>query len=396
MNNLSSRATVARAKRGLGHSLWRVASFVRRETVLTIAAAFACVSCILVPPDAAYLGYIDIETLGKLFSLMVIMAGFQRIGLFRRVAKLLLGRVGSLAGIALVLVGLCFFSSMLITNDVALVTFVPLALMLLGMAGAGEQACLVVTLMTVAANLGSMATPMGNPQNLYLFSTSGMGMGEFIALMAPFTALAACMLVVCIVVGLRASSAQAGMAGAGLVDDGPVDRPRAVAYALLFVLSIACVAGVVPLAACVVVVALAAALLDRGLFRSVDYGLLLTFVAFYIFVGNLERFGPFHDALGALVDGREMIVAVLASQVISNVPAALLLSGFTSAWPELIIGTNLGGLGTLIASMASLISYKQLALVQPRAKGRFVATFTVLNVAFLVVLVAFALIGGWR
>lgn len=386
------KRALARGRRGVGHQLWRVAEFVRCETVLSIAALLAVASCALVPPDAGYASYIDIETLGKLFSLMLVMAGLQRVGLFRAVAGTLLGRVSSLRGIAFVLVGLCFFSSMLITNDVALVTFVPLALMILGLARADDRACLLIVLMTIAANLGSMALPMGNPQNLYLFGRSGLDFPAFIALMAPYTAASAVLLALAVWRAFPGWSVM-GADERGRIGEAPhVDRPRVCALTALFVVCLGCVAGAIPLALCVGVVLAGSLLIDRTLVRAVDYGLLLTFVAFYVFVGNMGRFAPFADALAWLVTGRELAVSVAASQVISNVPAALLLSGFTREWPALIIGTNLGGLGTIIASMASLISYKQLALVQPARMGHFMKVFTVLNVAFLAALAVLAVV----
>lgn len=394
MPKTNSARRIARRGWSVAERLWwRAATLVRTETVLVIAAILAAVSCVLVPPDAQYAAYIDLETLGKLFALMLVMAGFQRVGAFRRIAAVLLGRVRSLRGIALVLVGLCFFSSMFITNDVALVTFVPLALLLLGMVRADDNACLVVTLMTVAANLGSMAMPMGNPQNLYLYSVSGMDMGSFITLMAPYTVVSAVLLTLAVFVGLTRGEQDV----APQLDEGErLPAARVALYAALFAVCLACVAGILDVLVAVGIVAIVMLVVDRGLFRSVDYGLLLTFVAFYIFVGNLERFAPFHDALATLVQGREFLVSVVASQVISNVPAALLLSGFTGAWSALIVGTNVGGLGTLIASMASLISYKQLTLVQPGARKRFLVVFTLVNVAFLAVLAAMAFLLGMR
>lgn len=408
-----------------------VREIVRKDPVLVVAVVLAIISCAAVPPDAAYAEYVDLRTIGMLFSLMTIMAGLSRLGVFRIACRHLLSAVRGPRRLALALTLLAFFSSMLITNDVALVTFVPFALLALRTLDSPRHACFTVVMMTIAANLGSMLTPIGNPQNLYLYSTSHMALTDFLLLMLPYAAAALVLLVGAIAFfgripehakGKAARSVDAGNP-ASSSEDGSADSPatcgeadnaasatdanetpqlasdaddpapsplRVLPWAALFVLALLSVAHILPYQAIVAVTIVVALAADRRALLHVDYALLFTFIAFFVFVGNVGRIEVVNAALAQLIDGHELAVSVIASQVLSNVPAAILLSGFTSNFAALIVGTNLGGLGTLIASMASLISYKQVALVLPREKGRYFMLFTVWNIAFLAVLAVLA------
>ena len=375
----------------------KLITFLKRETVLAAAILLAVVSSVLVRPDKEYLGYIDYKTIGLLFSLMTVMAGFNRLGIFQRAGQWLLGRVSSPAAIAGVLVYLCFFLSMAITNDVALITFVPFAVTVLSMARMERLIVPVVVLQTIAANLGSMMTPVGNPQNLYLYSRAGIPFSEFLVLMAPYTAVSFALLFVCLVFvgrywrksGETTAAVEFKMQGdGGMTASGKLDF---LIYLALFFVAMASVARVVPWQALCIAVLAAVFWRDKSLFFAVDYSLLLTFAAFFIFIGNMGRIPEFCAVLADVLEGREVITSVAASQVISNVPAALLLSGFSDQWEKLIIGTNLGGLGTLIASMASLISYKAIAVRFPEKKKSYFSLFTALNLVFLAVLLVMAL-----
>ena len=388
-----------------------VREIVRKDPVLVVAIVLALCSCAAVPPDAAYAEYVDLRTIGMLFSLMTIMCGLSRLGVFRIACRHLLGVVRGPRRLALALTLLAFFSSMLITNDVALVTFVPFALLALRTLDSPRHACFTVVMMTIAANLGSMLTPVGNPQNLYLYSVSHMRIGEFVLLMLPYAAASLVLLVAAIALfgKIPERTRTSATRGAKPDDneradeipqlatdaDDPAPSPlRVLPWAALFVLALLSVAHILPYQAIVVATIAVALIADRRALAHVDYALLVTFIAFFVFVGNVGRIEMVSAALAQLIDGHELAVSVIASQVLSNVPAAILLSGFTSNFAALIVGTNLGGLGTLIASMASLISYKQVALVLPREKGRYFMLFTMWNVAFLAILAAFALILG--
>ncbi|MEK0306350.1 SLC13 family permease [Bifidobacterium favimelis] len=385
-------------------------SLLKSETVLLIATAIAIISCFLVHPDRQYLGYIHMNTITQLGSLMLVVCGFQRIGVFHAIGADLLTRVHTVRGLALVLVALTFFSSMFITNDVALVTFVPFAIAVLIMAGLEERTFLVVTLMTVGANVGSMLTPIGNAHNLYLKARSDMPTSDFLMAMAPYTLVSAVMLVlVCwFAFGRGRVSRLEHMDADDLRKSVLAPNPdkiqpqvremqqggkwRIAVYLFLFVVCLLGVGKVIPQWAMVGIVVLTFLACDRQVFLHVDWGLLLTFVAFFIFIGNARRLPAFYNLVSGLVNVHPLLTSALCSQVISNVPTALLVSGFSDAWKDIIIGTNLGGLGTLIASMASLVSYKAVIKRYPTKKGRYLAVYTACNMVFLVVLLGMAVV----
>lgn len=376
----------------------RMFAFIKKETVLCIALMLAVLSAFVIPPDREYAGYIDYRTLAILFCLMSVMAGFQKMGLFRRVAQGLLARVKSARGLVLILMLLCFFFSMLITNDVALITFVPFTFTVLEMLEQEQRRRIVLPLIamqTIAANLGSMLTPIGNPQNLYLYGKSGISLGEFVGLMFPYALLSLLFLTGWAFIqgghrGQRPGQNFGVTSKSGT--DGDIALSTLAVYLALFVLCLLAVAHVLPWQAALAAVLVTVFAMDRKILIKVDYSLLLTFVGFFIFIGNMGRIPAFRDFLHSAVTGRETYAAIAASQIISNVPAALLLSGFTDNYGQLIIGTNLGGLGTLIASMASLISYKHVAKEESSRKGAYIGIFTVSNLAFLAALVIFYMI----
>ena len=357
-----------------------LAEAFRRETVLCIAGILAVISLFLVPPSAAYLDYIDWDTLALLFALMAVVKGFQKGGLFLWLGNRLLRRTATSRAMLFLLVFLPFFFSMLVTNDVALITFVPFGLIVLHLSGRGELAVPLVVLQTAAANLGSMLTPMGNPQNLYLYTQSGMGFADLCLLMLPYVLLSAlCLTVIILLLPSGAVSQVTMEAGLG-------SRRVLLLSALGFALCLGSIFKLIPPLAVAAAVGGFLLLTDRKLLASVDYALLGTFIAFFVFIGNLGAVEGFRNFLASILAGHEVVVSVLASQAISNVPAALLLSGFSRQWEGLIVGCNLGGLGTLIASMASLISYKFIAREHPQRKGAYLVWFTLCNVALLAVL----------
>ncbi len=356
-------------------------AFIKSEAVLCIAVLLAIISACIVPPDGGYADYVDWDTLALLFALMGVMKGFQRAGLFSFLAEKLLAKANTSRKLMAVLVFLPFVLSMLVTNDVALITFVPFALIALKAAGLERLVIPTVVLQTLAANMGSTLTPMGNPQNLYLYNASGMGFGDVILIMLPYAALSAIGLFVVIMCFKPVPAAHTEMH----TELGGAFRLTwpAVAFAV-------CLLGlfdVIPpliIAAAMLVFLLFA---DRKSLAKIDYSILGTFVALFIFIGNMGRIAPFRDFLSSVIAGNEMIISVLASQVISNVPAALLLSGFSDNYAALMAGCNIGGLGTLIASMASLISYKAMAKEYPALRAKYLLRFTIYNVAFLAPLI---------
>lgn len=360
-------------------------TFINKEAVLCAAGLLAVISAFIVPPSVAYLKYIDYRVLALLFGLMLVVAGFQSIGFFRYLGDRLLAKASCTRHLCLLLVFLCFFSSMLITNDVALLTFVPFAVMLFAMAGEAKLLIPVVVLQTIAANLGSMLTPIGNPQNLYLYSTYAFSPADFVLHMLPLSALSAGLLLLCsILLPNRPLAAPAGQTSSPTVKIPAVHK--LIAYTLLFLVCLLCVFRLISWPIMLGILICAVFFLDRKLFGSVDYFLLLTFVCFFLFIGNMQRISAISDLLRSLITGRELLLGALFSQCISNVPAAILLSGFTDQALPLLYGVNVGGLGTLIASLASVISYRLYSGSRNARKGAYLKVFTLYNVLFLVVL----------
>ena len=394
----------------------RLITYFKKETVLCAAMFLAVVSMFLVHPDSQYPEYLDYRTLALLFSLMTIMEGFKQTGLFGEIAQVLLTRVHTFRQLYLVLVLLCFFCSMWITNDVSLLTFVPFTILVLELAGLQKEMIPVIVMQTIAANLGSMMTPVGNPQNLYLYSVSGMDMGQFLLIMAPLSVLSflmilgACMLhknftldARCLKAGTTFSDTIPGMQKKGENSRKDTRKQQNLLLGVLFLISLLSVFRILSWPVLLLIVLAGCLCLNSVLHgnflpKKVDYSLLLTFLAFFIFIGNMKRIDLVRDFLDQMLTGRELLVSFGCSQVISNVPAAILLSGFTDQYAALLRGVNIGGLGTLIASLASLISYKFFAEKQGQSpkcgtKQRYLLQFTLWNVgmAAALLLAAFML-----
>lgn len=378
----------------------RLKEFWKKETVFCISFLLAAASLLAVPVDRGYLAYPDYRTLALLFCLMMVVAGFQSLGIFMLLGKLLLRKAGGSRGISILLVLLCFFCSMIITNDVTLITFVPFTLLVFRMVHREERVLKIVVLETIAANLGSMATPIGNPQNIYLHSVSGMGMKAFLLAVLPYAGISLVLLLVALLV--EKDEPLAGAAD-GLEDKSPGSQDGiamrrmltgAVPYLFLLLLSLLVVFRILPYGVALIATAVVVFVVNRRLYRSLDWFLLLTFLCFFIFIGNMKRIPEVSDFLMTVLEGRELWLGILVSQVISNVPAAILLSGFTDHFAPLLTGVNLGGLGTLIASLASLISFRFYAREYPDQKGKFLGVFTLWNVGFLLILMAAAVAIG--
>ena len=362
----------------------KILSFVKKELVLCIAAVCALLSMLLCPPSKDYLGYIDFRTLCLLFCLMAVVAGVQACGLFDLLAYKLLSGKKSMGVLCLTLTLLPFFCAMLITNDVALLTFVPFTVLVLKLLGQQEKLVPVLVLQTVAANLGSMATPVGNPQNLFLYSCFDLAMGDFLAVTLPLTAVSL------IGVGAAAFLTRGDSTDVLLKAPAPVDRKKLLLFAALFVLCLLSVLRVLNYWILLIIVCCAMLIFARKLFRKVDYCLLLTFVCFFIFAGNLGASDAVRGFLTKLMGRQPLLASLAASQIISNVPAAVLLSGFTENWRALLAGTDIGGLGTPIASLASLITLKLYLRTENASAGKFMPRFLLVNVIGLAVLLAAA------
>lgn len=362
----------------------KVISFIKKEAVLCASGVLAVVSCFIVPPSAKYLEYVDLRVLALLFCLMAVVAGIRATGAFDVICEGLLKRLRSIKAVGLALVLLSFFVSMLLTNDVALVTLVPFTLLLFESINGEKKSraeIVLLVLETAAANLGSMLTPMGNPQNLYLYSKFNLTFSEFLTIIFPYSALSLALLIASVFLFLPKLRIEKPEGSAKL--NG---RVKTVLFLILFAVSMLSILRILDYRILLAIIVIAVLILDRKLFMKVDYSLLLTFVFFFIFVGNLGAIPALSESLRGVLQGREVWLGTALSQVISNVPAAILLSGLSENAPALIIGTNLGGLGTLIASMASLITYKFYAASKGSEPKKYIAVFTVFNIIYLAIL----------
>ncbi len=356
----------------------KIKNFIKNEIVLIISFVLATVSAFIVTPSAEYIGYIDFRTLALLLCLMAVMAGMGGLGVFNLLASKLLRFASTTRSLTLWLCLLCFFSSMIITNDVALITFVPFSIVALKLSDCQKLLIPLTVLETVAANLGSMLTPVGNPQNLYLFSAFNMTVGDFFLTVLPYALLSLLLLIISAFFIKKEN-----ISVTSNEKQNKINGRFCGIYAVLFALSILTVFRVIPYGVTLAVSVAAILIFDRKALMKVDCSLLLTFVFLFIFIGNLKNIAPVSDFLSKTVSGNEVAVGIAASQIFSNVPAAILLSGFTDNIKNLLIGVNLGGLGTLIASMASLISFKLIAK-ENISSGRYILVFTAVNIIFLV------------
>ena len=387
----------------------KVKDFFKKETVCCLAFLLAVISMCFVVPSKNYISYIDFRVLALLFCLMAVVRGFSSIGVFTRLGTMLLTHVHSLRMLSALFIFLCFFFSMLITNDVALITFVPFTILVLSMAEQKKFLIPVIVLETIAANLGSMLTPLGNPQNLYLYTISGLSIGAFVRIMLPYSFVSAILLLIFILFLPKDTVSTATAANtanstntvtasntSNVICEAVKARknPRILftAYLILFLLCLLTVLHILPYQIMFLLVLTGFLLLDYRVLKDVDYFLLLTFLCFFIFIGNMKQISLVHELISKLLVHHEVLMDIGASQIISNVPAAILLSGFTDDYSALLIGVNLGGLGTLIASLASLISFKFYTNSNGNDTRRFLGIFTLYNVIFLGVLFVLSLI----
>ncbi len=357
-----------------------VGHFFKSSVVLIVALAAAGITCIFVPIDGEYLGYFDWQTLSCLFCTLAVVAAFKNIRFFVWLADIIVRRFKNMRNIVLALVFVTYFGSMIMANDMALITFLPLGYFVLDSCGNKKLTALTFIMQNIAANLGGMLTPFGNPQNLYLYSYYSIGAGEFFKIMAlPFAVAFLLILGVCLFV--RPEKAE--------VLSAPKKTPpvwRIAVYTALFVLSVLIVFRVFPYYWGLLAVAAALLILDYRSILHVDYGLLLTFCAFFVFSGNMARIPAVENFLGSLVARDPLAFGVLSCQVISNVPSAVLLSKFTADYANLLVAVNIGGLGTPIASLASLITLNTYRRVCPGETKKYVLKFFLFNFSFLAVL----------
>ena len=356
-----------------------VLAFIKKNVVLCVAMLAAVVTSFIVPPDMEYLSYFDLKTLTCLFCTLAVVGALRNISFFTVLAKKIVTLFKNTRACILALVYITFLGSMLIANDMALLTFLPLGYFVLSTTDKTKYMAFTFIMQNIAANLGGMLTPFGNPQNLYLYTKFAIPTGEFTAIMLlPFCLSVALITLCCLFVKKEPLS----------IAEEKISLPffRTVVYAILFVLSVVIVFRLIPFWIGGIVVTVTLLIMDRKALKEVDYGLLFTFVAFFIFAGNMARIEGVKSLFGSLMQQNALLVSALSCQVISNVPSAILLSQFTENYAPLLVGVNIGGVGTLISSLASLITFRQYTEHDKKGTGKYLALFSIFNFAFLLIL----------
>lgn len=364
----------------------KIIKFVKAQPVLVIAFLAALVTVFIIPPDSGYGGYINRSVLIQLFCLMTAIGGFRSVGIFENSTAILLKKAGNIRRLGIIFAIVCFFTSMLVTNDVALITFVPLTLMVFDRIKDEKSRILTIVLETAAANLGSMVTPFGNPQNLFIYDKYKLTLGDFFGTMLPSATVSlVLLLLMCMILPKEKCTAESSAAQ-------NISKTKTAIYSALFIVCLLTVFRVIPDWMCLIIAVVTALATNYRLLLKVDYGLLATFICFFVFVGNIARVEAVKEFVSGILAERELVVSVALSQIISNVPAAVMLSGFTNNGKELLLGVNLGGLGTIIASLASLISFQYYKASEGAKSLRYMGVFTVVNVVLLAALLGFTAI----
>lgn len=363
-----------------------LSGFVKKNVVMVVAMAAAIITCFIIPPDKAYLDYFDVKTLTCLFCVLAVVCALKNIQFFYILAKKIVRLCRNARLSILVLIYITFIGSMLIANDMALLTFLPLGLFVLTTTGKNKYMAFTFIMQNIAANLGGMLTPFGNPQNLYLYTKFSIPTGEFMGIMAPPFVISVLLITLCCFIFVKPEPLE--------MKDDPVSLPagRTTVYLLLFLLSIAIVFRGIPYWIGLVIIPAVLVFMDRKALKMVDYPLLLTFVFFFIFSGNMARIQGVKDLFSLLLEKSTFLFSVLSCQVISNVPSAILLSQFTANYKELLLGVNIGGVGTLIASLASLITFREYTKQNKGKAGYYIMLFSAFNFAFLVILAALTML----
>ena len=354
--------------------------FVKKNIVMCIAALAAIITAFIVPPDKEYLTYFDFKTLTCLFCTLATVCAFGNINFFRIVAKKIVSVFKSTRTAVIAIVYITFIGSMLIANDMALITFLPLGFYVLKATNNEKYMAFTFIMQNISANLGGMLTPFGNPQNLYLYTYYNISNTEFVKIMILPFAISIALITLCCFTLPNEKLVLNKKQGAEL------NITRTIAYTILFALSIAIVFRTIPYYWGLIIIIPALILLDRDALKSVDYPLLLTFCAFFVFSGNMARIPAVNNFLRSLVERNTLLYGVLSCQVISNVPSAILLSKFTENYPQLLVAVNIGGAGSIIASLASLITFKEYAKREPDNLIGYLKSFSIYNFGILAIL----------
>lgn len=379
-NNVSISQTLRNHKAHLTRFGIRLVQFAKEQAVLTIATIAMIITCFIVPLDTEYVGYFNFRTLATLFCTLAVVAAFSHIHVFEIISKTIVIKLHNLRNATLGLVFITFFGSMLLANDMALLTFLPLGFFVLNSTDNKQAMAFTFIMQNIAANLGGMVTPFGNPQNLYLYSYFHIDTMEFVKIMLPSFLAATVLIVICCLfvkktpLTLKKDS------------DYVLDKKRTLIYSLLFVASILIVFRVVPYTWGTLLITIALLLLDKDAIKEVNYPLLATFCVFFVFSGNMARIDVVSKLFETILPINTLLFGILSCQFISNVPSAVLLSHFTSDYASLLPAVNIGGCGTLIASLASLITFSEFKKHQPENVKRYVIQFSAINFGFVILL----------
>ena len=357
--------------------------FAKKNAVMLIAFAAALITSLFVPVDKEYIGYFDFKTLSCLFCVLAVVCALKDINFFFVIARKIVHFFKTARMSILALVYITFIGSMLIANDMALLTFLPLGFLVLSSTGKQKYMAFTFIMQNIAANLGGMLTPFGNPQNLYLYTKFNIPNGEFMGIMAPPFILSVVLITLCCIIFVKNEPL--------MISDEKIELngKRTALYLALFALAIAIVFRGIPYWIGLIIIPAVLFFANRHALESVDYPLLFTFVFFFIFAGNMARMDAVRDFFSTLLSKNTLLFSALSCQCISNVPSAILLSLFTGNYAELLIGVNVGGVGTLIASLASLITFREYVKHDPRSTRRYIAEFSAFNFGFLIILIAF-------
>ena len=357
--------------------------FAKKNAVMLIAFAAALITSLFVPVDKEYIGYFDFKTLSCLFCVLAVVCALKDINFFFVIARKIVHFFKTARMSILALVYITFIGSMLIANDMALLTFLPLGFLVLSSTGKQKYMAFTFIMQNIAANLGGMLTPFGNPQNLYLYTKFNIPNGEFMGIMAPPFILSVALITLCCIIFVKNEPL--------MISDEKIELngKRTALYLALFALAIAIVFRGIPYWIGLIIIPAVLFFADRHALESVDYPLLFTFVFFFIFAGNMARMDAVRNFFSALLSKNTLLFSALSCQCISNVPSAILLSQFTGNYAELLIGVNVGGVGTLIASLASLITFREYVKHDPQSTRRYIAEFSAFNFGFLIILIAF-------
>lgn len=363
-----------------------VIPFIKKNFVLIIAIILATITCFFVPFDSEYICYFNFNTLACLFSTLAVIAAFRNISFFSYLADIIIKKFGNTRNAITALIFITYFGSMIMANDMALVTFLPLGYFVLSSCKQQKYYAFTFIMQNIAANLGGMLTPFGNPQNLYIYSYYNIDIIEFLKIMSiPFAVSLILIIISCLFVKKEPIK----------VEYTTLNKPkvwRVITYSLLFIIAIMIVFNVFPYYYALIAIIIVLLIVDYKALLKVDYGLLLTFVAFFIFSGNLARIEAIKNMFETLLNTNVLVVSTLSCQFISNVPSAILLSKFTTNYPSLLIGVNIGGLGTPIASLASLITLNFYRQVNPGHTKKYLGLFLGINYLFLIILVIVSLL----